>query len=192
MTTLNVTSGITQGSNDSTTLFLQLTYLIILHLTQAHSSYRGETCFIPALFCADDGLLPAQCGGGAGHDWHPDRLCKHLWPRNQQRQCFIMVNNHNTQLDNMLGIKITNTNKYLWITVTKKRRCFKLDKANEARRLGNMTAAVEARSTIRPLVGTTCWKQVALPKILYCQGIQQWTRPTTKKRRKPLEQFYEP
>lgn len=179
-TQMNVTSGIRQGCNGSTSLFLLLTYLIILHLNQAQSGYRDEVCFLPALFYADDGLLLAQSVHEAQDmiTTLTDSASACGLEINKDKS-YIMIYNSNTEQDNISGVKITNEIRYLGINITNKRRCFKNFKAtkiNEARRLSNTTAAVVARSSNRLLIGKTFWKQVAMPKFLHCQGIIPYTK----------------
>ena len=79
MANINVTSGIRQGCNGSTSLFLLITYLIILHLNQAQTGFRDEICFIPALFYADDGLLLAQSESEAQQMLEVLTDCSCLW-----------------------------------------------------------------------------------------------------------------
>ena len=90
-----------------------------------------------------------------------------------------MIYNQTTNAENLHGIKITNEIKYLGVTITNKRRCFenyKKGKTTEARKLSNITAAVVAKSSNRLLIGKTYWKQVALPKFLYCQSVIPYTK----------------
>ena len=57
---IEITSGIRQGCNGSTILFLIVTYLIIEKLQSENVGYRDEIFHIAALFFADDGLVFAQ------------------------------------------------------------------------------------------------------------------------------------
>ena len=52
---------------------------------------------------------------------------------------------------------------------------FKKNKINEARKFCNMMTAAVVRSSNRLTIGKTYWKQVALLKILYSQGIFPYT-----------------
>ncbi len=179
MANINVTSGIRQGCNGSTSLFLLLTYIIILHLNQAQAGFRDEICFIPALFYADDGLILAQSEQQAQHMLEVLTDSAHACGLEiNKNKSFVMIYNHITNADNLHGINIVNEIKYLGVNITNKRRCFanyKKEKINEARKLSNITAAVVAKSSNRLLIGKTYWKQVALPKFLYCQSVIPYT-----------------
>ena len=53
---VDITSGIKQGCNGSTVLFLMITYVIIQKLQQENLGFKKQFN-IPALFYADDGLI---------------------------------------------------------------------------------------------------------------------------------------
>ena len=77
------------------------------------------------------------------------------------------------------GTKVTNTIKYLGVTINDSRICFKKHKELMmimARRLANMTYSVIARSCSRILIGKTFWKCIALPGILYGINIIDFTK----------------
>ena len=57
---INVTSGIKQGCNGSTILFLLITYMIIEELQTKIQGFKNEKFNIPAIFYADDGLIFAN------------------------------------------------------------------------------------------------------------------------------------
>ena len=60
ITELDITSGIKQGCNGSTTLFLIVTYYIIDKLIEANIGYKDTSFYIPGLFYVDDGLVLAE------------------------------------------------------------------------------------------------------------------------------------
>ena len=60
VTQIDITSGIKQGCNGSTTLFLIITYYIIKKLQEANIGYKDELFYIPGLFYVDDGLVLAE------------------------------------------------------------------------------------------------------------------------------------
>ncbi len=108
---LNVSNGIRQGLS----LFLLLTYLIILHLNETNIGLRDEISCIPALFFADNGLLLAQseeealnmitilteAAQASGLEINKDKS-------------FIMLYNHQRNHDDLNGIKKAAEIKYLW------------------------------------------------------------------------------
>ena len=57
---INVTSGIRQGCNASSNLFLLITYCIIEKLYDNLSGVNTNICKIVALFFADDGMILMQ------------------------------------------------------------------------------------------------------------------------------------
>ena len=139
MANINMTSGIRQGCNGSTSLFLLITYLIILHLNQAQTGFRDEICFISAIFYADDGLLLAQSESEAQQmlEVLTDSAYACGLEINKDKS-FVMIYNQTTNAENLHGIKITNEIKNLGVTITNKRRCFenyKKEKTTEARKL---------------------------------------------------------
>ena len=179
MANITVTSGIRQGCNGSTSLFLLITYLIILHLNQAQTGFRDDICYIPALFYADDGLLLSQSETEAQLMLEILTDSAHACGLEINKdKSFVMLYNQTTNTESLHGIKVTNEIKYLGVNITNKRRCFgtyKKEKISEARKLSNVTAAVVAKSSNRLLIGKTYWKQVALPKFLYCQSVIPYT-----------------
>ncbi|MPC63293.1 hypothetical protein E2C01_057389 [Portunus trituberculatus] len=125
MANINVTSGIRHGCNGSTSLFLLLTYLIILHLNQAQISFRDEICFIPALFYADDGLILAQSENEAQQMLETLTDSAHACGLDiNKNKSFVMIYNHKTNADNFHGINIVSEIRYLGVNITNKRRCF--------------------------------------------------------------------
>ena len=57
---VNITSGIRQGCNGSSSLFLLVTYLIIEKMYTCLSGINTNICKIVALFFADDGMILMQ------------------------------------------------------------------------------------------------------------------------------------
>ena len=57
---INITSGIRQGCNGSSNLFLLVTYLIIEKMYDCFDGIKSIICKIVALFFADDGIILMQ------------------------------------------------------------------------------------------------------------------------------------
>ena len=57
---INITSGIRQGCNGSSNLFLLVTYLIIENMYDCFDGIKCNICKIVALFFADDGIILMQ------------------------------------------------------------------------------------------------------------------------------------
>ena len=125
---INVTSGIRQGCNASSNLFLLITYCIIEKLYESYdydnlSGVNTNICKIVALFFADDGMretkesiqvlmnIAEECGMNINKD-----------------KSNIIIFNHKEKIheDNIEGIQITDTINYLGVTIQNKRDCFNL------------------------------------------------------------------
>lgn len=68
------------------------------------------------------------------------------------------------------GIKVTDSIKYLGLTIDNKKNYFKTQKRiiiEKAQKLANTTYCVIAKSCNKLMIGKTFWKSVALPSILY-------------------------
>ena len=68
------------------------------------------------------------------------------------------------------GIKVTESIKYLGIEIEGKKNMFKKQRKSmikKAEKLSNMTYSVIAKSCHKILIGKTYWKNIALPAILY-------------------------
>ena len=55
-----VTSGIRQGCTGTPQLFVMVVNIVINSIIESKLGYRDEKFYIPVLFYADDGLLPAR------------------------------------------------------------------------------------------------------------------------------------
>ena len=90
-----------------------------------------------------------------------------------------MIYNSKEKPESINGIKVTNQIKYLGVTVTDKKNCFKLHREKsieKARRLANSTYSITSRSCNKVLIGKTYWKEICLPAILYASGIMGYTK----------------
>ena len=167
---MEVTSGIKQGCTGSTTLFKLVTYQIIKGIQEGGKGFTNELVNIRVLFFADDALLLAdsiedvifnirkliQIGQKYGLDINKEKIN-------------IIIYNKKEKPEEIEGIKVVETIKYLGIKLDDKRNMFKTHKEkmiNKANRLANLTYSIIAKSCNKVLIGKTYWKSVALPSIL--------------------------
>ncbi|XP_068218538.1 golgin subfamily A member 6-like protein 6 [Palaemon carinicauda] len=82
------------------------------------------------------------------------------------------------------GIKVTDSIKYLGIEIEGKRNMFKKQKKKmmeKAEKLANLTYSIIAKSCHKILIGKTYWKNVALPGILYGTAVMNITESEIKR-----------
>ena len=166
-----MTSGIRQGCNGSTLLFLLITYCIITYLELKTNGFRNAICRIVAIFFADDGLQIAhtveeartaikalvQIAGECGLEIN-------------KTKSNILIYNMKDPPTDIEGIEVTDSVKYLGTKIANKRNCFQEHKKQifkKAYKFINQTASIAARSCNRLMVGKVFWKGVALPSLLH-------------------------
>ena len=74
------------------------------------------------------------------------------------------------QPDELMGIQVVQSIKYLRIEIDNKRNYFKTQREKiiqKARKMANLTHCVIEKSYNKLLIGKTYWKSIALPTILY-------------------------
>ena len=177
---LPITSGIRQGCNGSTVLFLMITYLIIEELTKLNLGVKIRDFNVTTLFFADDGLLLSnsiqdtqtmltklgEVGGICGLEVNKDKS-------------YHIININAENLNNIGEIKVVNEIKYLGIIINNGRNCFKehkKSKITKAKELAGMIMSVISKSTNKLLIGKTYWKNVALAEILYGAELMPFTK----------------
>ena len=177
---IEIYSGIRQGCNSSTVLFLMITYLIIEELTKLNVGIRMGNMNLNALFFADDGLLMTnsiydaqitinkleEVGSLCGLDLNKEKS-------------FHIININKNYITEINNIKVVKSIKYLGDTVNEGRNCFNdhiKAKIKKAKEMASMIMSVIARSTNKILIGKRYWKSVALPEILYRAEIMPFTK----------------
>lgn len=156
-----------------------MTYHIINRL-EKEGGFQNENFRINALFYADDGLLMTttenemnrmidalvSLGNDTGLKINKDKSS-------------VIIFNKKEQPEQIRNIRVTKEIKYLGITITNTRNCFKIHKENciqKAKKLANLTYPVIAQSCNKILIGKTFWKSIALPTILYASSIMAFTK----------------
>lgn len=87
--------------------------------------------------------------------------------------------NKEQQPEEIEGIHVTSKIKYLGVTISNTRNCFKEHKEmmiKKARRFANTTYSIISKSCNKMLIGKTFWKSLALPSIMYGIDIMELTK----------------
>ena len=82
------------------------------------------------------------------------------------------------------GIQVKESIKYLGVEIEGKRNMFMKQKSNmikKAEKLSNMTYSIIAKSCHKIMIGKTYWKNVALPAILYGTAVINITETEVKR-----------
>ena len=112
-----IESGIKQGCTGSTTLFKLITYIIIKEMEEKGEGFDNNICKINTLFFADDGLqLSTTIEAATRNIKILTEISKSFGLEINKNKSNIIIYNMNHQPDNIVGIKVTNSIKYLGIT----------------------------------------------------------------------------
>ena len=182
---IKVTSGIRQGCTISATLFKLISYKIIKEMDQKIKGYKTNNVNIKTLFFADDGLIISKNEEEAKKDIEAIQAIaiKYGLEINKSKSN-IMIFNTKNRIEEIGGIKVVNSMKYLGITICDGKDMFQKHKENKiilAEKLANITYSVINRSCNRLLIGKTYWKNIALPAILYGSSIIDWKKREIEK-----------
>lgn len=176
---IDVTSGIKQGCTGSTTLFKLITYKILEDLEENGKGFEDKNFKLNALFFADDGLLLTNSYEDAQHNIDLlIRSSKECGLDINKDKCKIIIFNMKNKPEKIREINVTTEIKYLGVTITHKRDCFKKyreERIEKAKRMANLTYPIIAQSCNKILIGKTYWKSVVLPSILYASSIMNYT-----------------
>ena len=155
-------------------LFVLITYYIISRIKQVNLGYRDDDVYIPVLFYADDGLILTKNRRNLAELTKiVEESGLECGLKINKEKCNIMIFNDN-KCDNIEGIKVVPSLKYLGITIENKRRwtAEQIEIGHEkGTKLCNYMTSVIGGSCNRLLIGKTFWKNVALPGILYGQEV---------------------
>ena len=177
---IEVTSGIRQGCTISATLFKLITYKIIKEADTRIRGYKTNKVNIKTLFFADDGLIISKNEEEAKKDIEEiQKIAMNYGLEINKSKSNIMIFNTNHRDEELAGIKVVNSMKYLGITICDGKDMYRKHKENKillAEKLANVTFSVLNRSCNRLLIGKTYWKSVALPAILYGSSIIDWNK----------------
>ena len=159
---MEVTSGIKQGCTGSTTLFKLVTYKIIKELEKKGEGFKDEVFNIRALFFADDGLVIAKDIEEAKQTIKDlIIICEEYGLQINKEKSNILTYNIQHEENEIEGIKIVESIKYLGVTIDNKRNMFKTQKRQmieKAEKLANLTYPIIAKSANKVIVDKTFWK----------------------------------
>ena len=183
-TEISISSGIKQGCNGSTVLFLLITYAIIQKLQEEDIGFKGSLK-IPALFYADDGLIFSSSTEEAKKTIQKLTLIADdcgLKLNKEKSNILIFNSEHNPE--NIENIKVTENINYLGVAITNKKDCLKkhkINSINKANKLANISYSVIGRSCNRLLIGKAYWKGLALPAILHASEVKDYNEEELRK-----------
>ena len=183
--TIDVTSGIRQGCNGSTTSFKIITYIIAKALMSTGLGFKNENIYIPILLFADDGLILTQTLQETENlvATLEDVSGKFGLQINRDKSA-VMIYNSREQPEHIANIPVIKQIKYLGVSVTNKRKLFKEHTSamiQKAQRLANMTFGITQKSCNKLMIGKCYWKCVALPSFLHGASILSLTETEIKK-----------
>ena len=159
---VDITSGIRQGCNGSTVLFLLVTYIIIEEITKLKIGIKLQDINITTLFFADDGLLltnkPEDAAIIINKLEKVGSLCGLNINKDKSQH---IINKNCNNIDKINDIKVVSCFKYLGVKINEGRNSFKehkKDKIMKAKQYSNLIMSVIAKSTNKILIGKTYWK----------------------------------
>ena len=172
ITNIDISSGIRQGCNLSSLLFILVTYKIIDMMQEFNVGYKDENFNISSLFYMDDGLIFTQSYEYMIKILNGIELnCFQFGLKLNKGKCKVMIINDKFNNDlHMAGFEIKQCIKYLGVRIDNKKKCFETHKRlmfKEGSRLASQTFSILGNCCNRMLIGKTFWKGLALPKILY-------------------------
>ena len=184
MKKIDVTSGIRQGCTGSSVLFKLITYMIMNELDQKGRGYKDENFALKSLFFADDALLLSHSLEEARENLEIiTNTSREFGLEINREKSNILIFNMKEQPDELMGIQVVQSIKYLGIEIDNKRNYFKTQREKiiqKARKMANLTHCVIEKSCNKLLIGKTYWKSVALPTILYGTNIVNLTEENIK------------
>ena len=182
---IDVTSGIRQGCNGSTTSFKIITYVIAKALTATGLGFKNDTVHIPVLLFADDGLVLTQTLQETEHllTTLADISGKLGLQINRDKSA-ILIFNCKDQPQSIVDIPVVEQIKYLGVTVVNKKKLYKEHingMLQKAQKMANMTFGITQRCCNRLMIGKCYWKCLALPSFLYGASILSLTDAEVRK-----------
>ena len=184
MKKIDVTSGIRLGCTGSSVLFKLITYMIMNELDQKGRGYKDENFALKSLFFADDALLLSHSLEEARENLEIiTNTSREFGLEINREKSNILIFNMKEQPDELMGIQVVQSIKYLGIEIDNKRNYFKTQREKiiqKARKMVNLTHCVIEKSCNKLLIGKTYWKSVALPTILYGTNIVNLTEKNIK------------
>lgn len=173
---IEITSGIRQGCNGSTTLFLLVTYHIIKQIQLKLHGFQTDSQRIHCLFYVDDGLIMAESKIHAENsiDLLEEVAMNCGLSMNKDKCTYMVWNQKWTGTKDIRGIEESKEMKYLGVVINNSKQCFSthVEQAlNKARRMIAVLYSVLGSCCNRLLIGKTFWKGLALSSFMYGSDI---------------------
>ena len=191
---ISIRSGIRQGCNGSTVLFLMVTYLIIEEITKLNIHIKLNGINVATLFFADDGILLSNNINSAQTALNKlEEIGKVCGLEINKEKSSHLINLNKDNVGEIGNIRVGSQIKYLGIEINEGKNCFrehKRKKLTKAKEMANMIMAVIARSSNKILIGKTYWKNVALAEIMYGAEIITYNKNEIEQLQKTENQAY--
>jgi len=176
---IEISSGIRQGCTGSTTLFKLITYKIMEKM-EKQRGFVDDMFKINMLYFADDGLQLSLTRNDAARNIKLLIEASREWGLEvNEAKCNIIIYNLKLQPTEIQNIKVVKEIKYLGITLSNGRDCFKKHKElmiDFGKKMANLTYPVISKSCNKLLIGKVYWKSLILPKLLYGAGIMDYSK----------------
>ena len=168
---MEIGNGIRQGCTASALLFKLVTFMIIGEL-EKEVGYKFRDFKINCLFFADDGLLIEQTEERMRSTLEKliDISSMYGLEINKSKSNIIIYNRKTEKPTNIVDIPVVSEIKYLGIIICDKRNIFTEHKKKiiqKAQTMANQTYSIIYKSVNKMLIGSTFWKQVVLPSLLF-------------------------
>lgn len=183
---VEVLNGIRQGCTGSPQLFVMVVGRIIEELVRSGMGYTIRGIRVPVLFYADDGLILAETREMAQEMFKilESKAAQYGLHVNRDKSACMIYGNNDTGDESVAGIKTVSKMKYLGVSLTIGKDCFKENRGEKiklAERMANITYSVVARSCERLLMGKTFWKSIVLPAVLSSGQLMVWSKKEMEK-----------
>ena len=174
-TEIEITSGIRQGCNLSTTLFKIITFQILEEINSNTYGFKSDIANINMLFSADDGLmLSPSIRQAKVNIKRLIPICKKYGLELNIPKSYNIIFNMKDQPDQIENIKVVNSIKYLGINICNKKDLFseyRKTKICKARQMAAQTFSVLNKSCNRIMVGKKLFGRM-LWCLLFCMEVQ--------------------
>ena len=189
-----ITSGIRQGCNGSTVLFLLITYIIIEEISKMKLGIKINSINITTLFFADDGLLLSDNIQDAANIINKlEEVGNYCGLNINKSKSHHLINMNKDNISDISNIEVVNNIKYLGVKINEGRNCFKehkQEKIMKSKQYSNLIMSVISKSSNKIMIGKTYWKNVILAEILYGSEVIFYTKKEIEELQRSENQAY--